>query len=429
MASYHQKTQLETGDFTSSFSFLVPGASAIVYQQTAQANGTTFEVRYASPTGGEFDYVAGAYHDLTHENFNAIIGTQGLAATDVASVIDGVLGPGSGAAIVERNDLIENDLAPFSGSESAVYGEASYHPASDWKLTFGGRYYYTTTQSESLLRGLTPYLDTGGAVGSQSYSGGESDTGFLPKGSVTWTPNKQLMLYGLISTGFRYGGANINSSPTTVDVPHSYKPDSLTNYELGTRTNWLQNRLQLDATLFYIDWSNIQLQEYAGPGDLFGVNAGKARNYGVEFTGTWQIERDLSVQANVTRLTAKLANAVNPGGGLPSDPEGATLPGAAEWQAASTLMYRAQGLPLRPTLVLSQRYVSSSPGLFGSDTEQGNYDLLGARLSVSIHDLLVTAYVENICNKRGVTNAVINPPLEQTLVTPRTVGITLDYEE
>jgi iron complex outermembrane recepter protein len=373
--------------------------------------------------------VVGAYHDLTHENFNAIIGTQGLTAPELVSEIDGVLGPGSGEAIVQNNTQIENDLAPFAGSESAVYGEASYRPVSDWKLTFGGRYYYTTTQSTSLLRGLSPYFDTGFVSGSQSFAGGESDTGFLPKGSVTWTPNRNVMLYALGSTGFRYGGANINSSPTSVSVPHNYKPDSLTNYELGTRTNWLQNRLQLDATLFYIDWNDIQLQEYAGPGDLFGVNGGKARNYGVEFTGTWQIDRDLSIQGNLTRLTAKLANSFNPGGGLPIDPEGSTLPGAAEWQAASTLMYRAEELPLRPTLVLSQRYVSSSPGLFGSDTEQGNYDLLGARLSVSVRSLLVTAFVDNICNKRGVTNAVINPPLEQTLVTPRTVGITLDYEE
>lgn len=431
MASYHQKTQLETGDFTSSFSFLVPGASAIVYQQTAQANGTTLEARFASPTGGKFDYVVGAYHDLTHENFNAIIGTQGVAEGEEANEIDGVLGPGSGAAILESNSsgLIENDLAPFSGSESAIYGEASYRPVSDWKLTFGGRYYYTTTQSLSLLRGLSPYLDTGGVAAEQSFSGGESDTGFLPKGSITWTVNSDVMLYALGSTGFRYGGANINSSPTTVNVPHNYKPDSLTNYELGTRTNWLQKTLQVDATLFYIDWNNIQLQEYAGPGDLFGVNAGKARNYGVEFSGTWQIDRGLSIQGNLTRLTAKLANPFNPGGGLPIDPEGATLPGAAQWQAASTLMYRAAELPLRPTLVLSQRYVSSSPGLFGSDTEQGNYDLFDARVSVSVRNLLITAYVDNITNKRGVTNAFINPPLEQTLVTPRMVGVTLDYEE
>jgi iron complex outermembrane recepter protein len=429
MASYHQKTQLETGDFTSSFSFLAPGASAIVYQQTAQANGTTLEARFASPTGRKLEYVVGAFHDLTHENFNAVIGTQGLPAAELSNEIDGVLGVGSGAAIVEGNGLIENDLAPFSGSESAIYGQASYRPVSDWKLTFGGRYYYTTTRSESLLQGLSPYLDTGGVAAVQSYSGGESDSGFLPKGSVTWTPNGKVMLYGLVSTGFRYGGANINSSPTTVNVPHSYKPDSLTNYELGTRTNWLQKRLQLDATLFYIDWDNIQLQEYAGPGDLFGVNAGKARNYGAELTGTWQIDRDLSIQANVTRLTAKLANAFNPGGGLPVDPQGSTLPGAAEWQAASTLMYRAQELPLRPTLVLSQRYVSSSPGLFGSDTEQGNYDLLDARISLSIRNLLVTAYVDNIGNTRGVTNAVVNPPLELTLATPRMVGLTLDYEE
>lgn len=429
MASYHQKAQLETGDFTSFFSFLAPTASAVAYQQTAQAKGTTLEVRFASPTGRRLEYVVGAFHDLTHENFNAVIGAQGITVPDLMNEVDGVLGPGSGAAIVQGNGLVEDDLTPFSGSESAVYGQGSYRLATHWTLTLGGRYYYTTTRSKSVLQGLSPYLDTGFVEATQSFSGGESDTGFLPKASLTWTPNSDLMLYGLVSTGFRYGGANINSSPTTVNVPHNYKPDSLTNYELGTRTNWLDRRLQLDATLFYIDWKNIQLQEYAGPGDLFGVNAGKARNYGAELTGKWQIDRNLFVQANLTRLTAKLANSFDPGGGLPVDPEGATLPGAAEWQASSTLMYRAAELPLKPTLALSQRYVSSSPGLFGSDTEQGNYDLVDARFSISIRNVLLTAYADNIGNTHGVTNAVINPPLELTLVTPRTFGITLDYEE
>jgi outer membrane receptor protein involved in Fe transport len=427
MASDHRKSQREVGDFTLFYNFIDPAVSPYKSLQIGNSHGDTYEARFASPTGGTFEYLVGAFHDRTHEFFDARIFTPGANTADLSAGIDGTFGPGTAAAILQPGNTLENDTAPFTGSESAVYGEASYRPVQDLKLTFGGRYYHTTTDSTSNLDGLSPYLDTGSAI--SAFTGGESDSGFLPKGSVTWTPNGDVMLYGLVSTGFRYGGANINSSPAAVHVPPSYGPDSLTNYEIGTRTNWFDRTLQLDATAFYIDWSNIQLQEYAGPGDLFGVNAGKARNDGVEFTGTWEVTDDLTLQSNLTYLSATLAQTFNPGGGQPVDPKGATLPGASKWQIGSTLSYRWRDAPFTPTFVLSERFISRSPGYFGNGTSQGNYTLVDGRVSFEVADsTLVTAFVNNIGNARGDTNAFIDPPLEQTLLQPRTFGITVDFQ-
>jgi len=44
----------------------------------------------------------------------------------------------------------------------------------------------------------------------------------------------------------------------TVDETRAFKSDSLWNYELGTKTGWFDNRLTVDAAVFYIDWKDIQ---------------------------------------------------------------------------------------------------------------------------------------------------------------------------
>jgi iron complex outermembrane recepter protein len=433
MASYHEDQQSTVTDLTTTLD--LPGISPVAYPQQGTGKGTSFEARLASATGGPFEYLVGLFRNDTREPFNIIFDAPGAPPGALAASLNALIGPGAGAAIVQPGNILEHDNIGARGQENALFGEASYHVTPQWKLTFGGRLYNTTIDDYSQIHGFFPYLDTGGAQTIVAVNGRERDTGFLPKGSVTWTPDDALMVYGLVSTGFRYGGPNINASATGVQAPPTYKPDSLTNYELGTRTNWLERRLELDATAFYIDWSNIQLRQYAGPGDLFGVNAGKARNYGLEGTGAWRITPDLTLRSSVTYLDAKLIQAFNPGGGLPVDPAGATLPGASRWQVASSLAYQWRSAPLEPTFNLSQRYISTAPGSFGGlGLPQGGYVLVDGRATFTARNFQVTGFVKNIGNSHGITNANLtgNPPpaaqIQEYLVQPRTFGITLDYK-
>ena len=43
-------------------------------------------------------------------------------------------------------------------------------------------------------------------------------------------------------------------------VPEHYKPDVLENYELGFKSQWLDNRLLFNVSLFFMEWSDIQLR-------------------------------------------------------------------------------------------------------------------------------------------------------------------------
>jgi iron complex outermembrane receptor protein len=424
MATYHDKSQRVTQDETAALGSLLPGVSPIVSQQNGYSRGGDYEVRLASPSGERIEYLIGAMYDNTRESFGESF--QGANAEQVIeSLYSGIFGTGIGARGAPGGVFLSAQL-PFDGREKALFGELTYHFNDQWKATLGGRAFQTESSNRSIESGFIEDLLSGALA--TTLSGSQKDSGFLPKGSVTWTPNANIMTYALVSKGFRFGGPNIAAAVGGSVVPPTFGSDSLINYELGTRTSWFEQRLQLDTNIYYIDWSNIQVQLYTPFAQSYGANAGGAKNYGLESTALWRISKGLSLRTNLTYLSARLDQDYNPGGGEPIIPSGSTLPGASKWQVSNLLSYQWFSGPWKPVFIFGQRYVSTAPGAFQVGVPQGNYSLYDARMTLHIKDVRVSAFVDNIANSHGVTSGFIAPPLEEYLVRPRTVGITLDYK-
>jgi outer membrane receptor protein involved in Fe transport len=424
-ATYHDKTQHIVQDLVPNLGSKVPGVVPNYEDQVGRAYGETFETRLASPLGGAFDYLIGAFYDETHERFHTTFNAVGAAAG-----LDTTLGAGVGDRITQPGgNIYENDHPHNDGREMAGFGEISYHPASAWKLTFGGRYYDTRIANVTNDVGVEIYSAKTDPSGAELLVGQEHDAGFLPKGAITWTPNGDFMGYALVSTGFRYGGVNPTVAGTAAPIPTTFGPDSLTNYEIGTRTTWLDKRLQLDGTIFDIDWKNVQIREYTTLGASYESNAGDARNYGFEGTGAFAVTHDLTLQATLTYLNAALSENYTPIGHS-TVPKGTVLPGAAKWNVTSTIAYRWRKLPFEPTLRLAQRYISQSPSQLGPGTVQGNYDLIDTSVSLDVSkNVLVSVFVHNIGDVRGVTLATNGAAgaFQQYVTEPRTFGITFDF--
>ena len=234
------------------------------------------------------------------------------------------------------------------------------------------------------------------------------------------------MVYALVSKGFRFGGPNIAVDPT-FPIPSQFKSDSLVNYELGARTNLLDRHLQLDGTLFYVDWSDIQVTQTSPGGFTYTANAGKARSQGVEASARYAPSAALQFNLAVTYLDAELRRDFNPDSVILR--AGTRLPGASRWQVADSVVYTFVNSSFRPSIVLSHRYISKAPAELAPDpVKQGGYNLLDARLSGAVGHFTLTGYVENIGDVRGVSQAGsgVRGPV-QFLVRPRTIGLTLDY--
>jgi outer membrane receptor protein involved in Fe transport len=427
-ATYHQKAQFSDSDLTAVFGPLFGNQlSPISAQQEASSNGTTFEMRLASKPGGRFDYVVGIMHDLTRESFLDLFGAPG-AEQHATTTYDPIFGAGFGQRAAPGNIFYTSTL-DIKGEEEALFGESSFHFNDQWKITLGGRLFDTKVDGATSTSGLLEYILTNPSVLSFDFTSPEKTTGFTPKASITWTPTGNIMAYALASKGFRFGGPNINPPDPKDPFPPTYAPDTLWNYEIGTRTDWLDRTLELDATVFYIDWSNIQVRLATASDLAYATNFGKATNYGLESTVLWRPIGGLTMQGNVTYLDATLSQAVQ--FGATNEPAGATLPGASKWNLNATVRYDWSSIPLRPAVQLSDRFISTAPAGFGfvEPVTLGNYNLLDARVSGRYDNLAATVFVSNIADKRGVTNASYESgtPFEQYVVRPRTYGLTLDY--
>ncbi len=104
-----------------------------------------------------------------------------------------------------------------------------------------------------------------------------------PMVSVSYNLTDQIMLYTTYQEGFRGGGTTARPTATT-RVP--FGPETLANFEIGVKSDLLNNRLRLNVTLFDMDYEDMQIgtagQDQFGQAAWVTANDGQANIQGVE---------------------------------------------------------------------------------------------------------------------------------------------------
>src|SRR3546814_20383287 len=108
--------------------------------------------------------------------------------------------------------------------------------------------------------------------------------------------------------------------------PEYVKPEEVTAYELGLKSEWLNHSLRFNAAIFQNDIKDLQtgFMSFTSGGAINLENAGKARIRGVEVETVWQplpgFDTGLTIGANASRLKAKkLEYATDTGFCVPRD--------------------------------------------------------------------------------------------------------------
>lgn len=89
----------------------------------------------------------------------------------------------------------------------------------------------------------------------RAQTGEESWDAFNPRVSLTYQ-FEQGIAFVSYSEGFRSGGFNGRS--TSAETLGPYEPEEVETIEIGAKTQWLDNRLQLNATFFTTDYADKQ---------------------------------------------------------------------------------------------------------------------------------------------------------------------------
>ena len=131
----------------------------------------------------------------------------------------------------------------------AFFGEMTYDLTDRWAVTGGARWFEFDRDKFDLYqmpRGL-PVESDPDANGLTSQST-DSDTTLKFSTQYQFTPD--VMAYALYSEGFRLGGENSPRAADTGLVPLTYGPDYLSNYEVGIKSQWFDNRLHAQPLRF-----------------------------------------------------------------------------------------------------------------------------------------------------------------------------------
>lgn len=76
------------------------------------------------------------------------------------------------------------------------------------------------------------------------------------KVSLGWKASEDHYLYGFVATGFRPGGLNV---PVGLGLPEPFKPEEVTSYEGGIKSNFAGGKVRTTISGFYNDYRNFQV--------------------------------------------------------------------------------------------------------------------------------------------------------------------------
>jgi iron complex outermembrane receptor protein len=289
------------------------GYNGGVYRSLQEAERITNEIRLTSTTDSRFQWMVGAFYENNKDGWvdtgeiPNLDSTVHWAYTQFRSC-DMVLNDGVDPSLVQcpapspgntwYQDSYRRDI-----SQVAAFGEVTYDLTDALRVTVGARWFeydrlvVNDRQWPLYMPVEAIALDGEGASIEEAQ---ESDTSF--KFGLSYNLSDDKMIYGLFSQGFRLGGGNNAKAVRVNFVPAIYDPDEVNNYEIGIKSEWFDNRVQLNATIFHMTWEDIQLEVGSDQDGLWWLNGiangGGGENQGAELDVIWQATDSLRISGN-----------------------------------------------------------------------------------------------------------------------------------
>lgn len=190
----------------------------------------------------------------------------------------------------------------FDGKQYAVFGQVEHRPSAAFledrlTLTAGVRW---TREKKSAYQ---DHFDPGDSFSAQGHdSWNNVSVTFIAAYDLSDTVN----VYAKYAEGFKAGGFN-SESENAADFKEGYDPEKVKSFELGLKSRWLDQRMQINAAAFYNKESDLQLSVFSGGTAAASkvVNAGKSVKSGAELEVIFQATENLQLSGNLGYLDAR----------------------------------------------------------------------------------------------------------------------------
>jgi iron complex outermembrane recepter protein len=277
--------------------------------------------------------------------------------------------------------------------------------------------------------------------------------GFKSRANISWKITPEDLVYYTWSQGFRPGGFNREAHFSLNDTafpghvtPISYAPDTLTNNEIGWKTQWLDHRLQFDGAVYQENWLHTQISLFdsnpaLGFGNLtFTANGPDYRVRGLETQLSWIIVRGLSINgAAAWNSSSELSNPLpgvtvgNPFGSIgsplaQSPPFEGNLRARYDFPLGSYNAFGQIGGTHQAHSYATTDHISKD--LFGNSIayDQAAFSTWDASLGVGKDSWTAQLYGTNLSNQRGDLFSSYSQFIKaNTIIVPRTIGLKVSY--
>jgi iron complex outermembrane recepter protein len=233
------------------------------------------ELRYVSEGNERFDWVAGLYGEYSSA-------TREYGANSSFT--------GGEATLYSRGETDTNSVSAFA--------DGTYELTDRWKLYGGLRVGYDRkhfdydfdANATATMLGLTGAFAPG-------YSDSLSSTYATPRAGLQFAVTEDINLYAGVATGYKSGGFNAGFVGSGDEG--AYGAEKLISYEAGLKAEDIGGRLSVDASVFYIDWRDQQVQGFnAMTSTTPLMNAPRSESWGGEIAGRFKVTDQWSVRAS-----------------------------------------------------------------------------------------------------------------------------------
>jgi outer membrane receptor protein involved in Fe transport len=371
------------------------------------------EVRLSVPLARKLDALFGAYYTRERSRYIA-----DFLAVDPAT---GALGPSSGSWL--------HTASPHLYEEYAAFADLTFHVTDRFDIQVGGRESRNKQEFSSVQTG--PYASLFLGVSPRITPEADSkDNVFTYLITPRFQVSPDLMAYARLASGYRPGGPNPNVAST---LPQSYGPDETRNYEVGVKGDLPGRHLSFDASVYYIDWQDLQLQ-LVDPLSLasYYTNASRAKSQGVELSVESMPLPGLRVAGWVAWNDAELTEDIPDGGpGTPVGVSGDRLPFSGKFSGSLSLDQEFPLMGMTTGFIgATVSYVDDRESIFTPTPQRQifrSYAKTDLRAGLRYETWTAQLFVTNLADKRAALWGGVGtfPEYSFLYVQPRTVGLTL----
>jgi iron complex outermembrane recepter protein len=267
------------------------------------------EIRLASPNNGRFKYIIGAY--FYRQTSNSLRDTK--LGKDYIPLLQAVYG-------IPDADITSDRISTNTQVKTksiAGFVNASFDITSNISLIGGLRVTRETkdlavSQAVPKYIGFASVFNPGGPLylNLARTTDRLSQTEVSPTLGLQFKVGERANIYARYSKGFKSGGWNAELlAPNTPKTPINpdyfdvtkirFKPESVSNYEVGFKGDILDRRLRISAAGFYTDYKDIQISRFVGGLKGYEIANPSARIKGVELELTALPTDGLTLSANM----------------------------------------------------------------------------------------------------------------------------------